>query len=290
MLGYLLPSVHELDKHYLHDRKSVYEEYIFIYEDCGPLMNSIINDFANLLNIRHELIPSTEKKATIKACNEEIQIPRWDTELEKSGHFIIRKNVFYADRKVPITHKRSHIKYDLQRIRKQYFGFLLKRQLQSVRRFILEKLLGPANRRDVNHHYLLLKRSNEPSYYNEKDGTAEIKGYGASRRALKNIELAAERLIGKGIPIKIYEPGADSISDQIKTFYAAKGVIGIRGAEAANLIWLKPKSKVVIIDPNKRHPMHLLNYGSMLELRLVFLRSDKTYPDILDFDLEKYLA
>lgn len=96
---------------------------------------------------------------------------------------------------------------------------------------------------------LLLCRSPEPEYYSEK-GQAEAKKYGASRRTMVEIDTAFEFFRSKGINIEKYEPGSDNIFDQIRKFYDADTVIGIKGAELSNTFWMKPGSKMFVITPS----------------------------------------
>ena len=35
----------------------------------------------------------------------------------------------------------------------------------------------------------------------------------------------------------------------MEAFRHCKGVVGVRGAEFANVLWMEPKSKVIVIDP-----------------------------------------
>lgn len=96
---------------------------------------------------------------------------------------------------------------------------------------------------------LLLCRSPEPEYYSEK-GQAQAKKYGASRRTLIDIKEGFEFFKSKGHNIQMYEPGSDDIFAQIKKFYGAKIVIGVKGAELANTFWMRPGSKMLIITPS----------------------------------------
>jgi hypothetical protein len=96
---------------------------------------------------------------------------------------------------------------------------------------------------------LLLCRSPEPEYYSEKGG-AEAKKYGASRRTLVEIDKSFEYFKSKGHNIRLYEPGADTLIEQIKTFYASDVVIGIKGAELSNTFWMKPGAKMFIVTPS----------------------------------------
>lgn len=94
--------------------------------------------------------------------------------------------------------------------------------------------------------HLLLVRSQPDNYY--VNGDAEIKGYGTSRREIINWPEIMAYLQANGLRISAYEPGKHSLGCQIRTFEKAKKIIGIRGAEWANIVW-SGKLDVLIFDP-----------------------------------------
>lgn len=101
---------------------------------------------------------------------------------------------------------------------------------------------------------LLLRRSASHVFY--QGSGAEVPGYGTSRRSLVNLDEVSEYLTRIGIPNTVYEPGAHCLGCQIAAFGAAKKIIGVRGAEWANVVWSTPGLRVRVIDPNP--PAHYL--------------------------------
>lgn len=95
---------------------------------------------------------------------------------------------------------------------------------------------------------LLLQRSQPTRFYTE--GTAEVKGYGTSRRSIVNLPEISEALRLSGISHTIYEPGRHCLGCQIKAFARADRIYGIRGAEWANAVWAKPGLRALILDPS----------------------------------------
>lgn len=106
-----------------------------------------------------------------------------------------------------------------------------------------------ARRKTRDAKCLLLCRSPEPEYYSE-NGQAEAKKYGASRRTMVQIDEALEFFKSKGHNIEKYEPGSENIFGQIRKFYDADTVIGIKGAELSNTFWMKPGSKMFVVTPS----------------------------------------
>ncbi len=97
------------------------------------------------------------------------------------------------------------------------------------------------------HENLLLQRSQPNSFYTE--GSAEVKGYGTSRRSIINLSDISEALRLSGVSHMIYEPGQHCLGCQIKTFARADRIYGIRGAEWANAVWAKAGLRARILDP-----------------------------------------
>lgn len=95
---------------------------------------------------------------------------------------------------------------------------------------------------------LLIQRSRPHQFY--LDGSAEIKGYGTSRRFMSNLEEVSDYLTHNKVSHSIYEPGAHCLGCQIQAFSTAKRLLGFRGAEWANLIWSTTEVRVRMLDHN----------------------------------------
>jgi capsular polysaccharide biosynthesis protein len=92
-------------------------------------------------------------------------------------------------------------------------------------------------------------------------------------RVLGGDELLKEQLVGLGIPTVIYEPGQHSFRCQVRVFQDAKGVIGLRGAEFANLLWCEGSIPIIIIQQKAIHdsdpPQSRL--GDLLDLKVAVI-------------------
>src|SRR5438093_24212 len=89
--------------------------------------------------------------------------------------------------------------------------------------------------------------------YAPEGGRAERRTYGTSRRSLLGIEEAAVALSRQSHRVAVFEPGRHTLAEQIRTFRNCKGIIAIRGAELANIVWMNPTSKVIVINAGKFH-------------------------------------
>ncbi len=115
--------------------------------------------------------------------------------------------------------------------------------------------------------YLILQRSAEPSFY-QAAGGAKVETYGTGRRCLLGIKEGQAQLEALGAPSLIYEPGAHNLACQINHFSVCTGVIGVRGAEFANALWMPAAAKIIMFlssglsnrDPPARSLARLLGH------------------------------
>ena len=111
-------------------------------------------------------------------------------------------------------------------------------------------------------------------------------------RVLGGDELLKEQLVGLGIPAVIYEPGQHSFRCQVRVFQDAKGIIGLRGAEFANLLWCERPIPIILIQQKAIHksdpPQSKL--GELLDLTIaVITRIDQNVGINVDVTLGEIL-
>jgi hypothetical protein len=94
---------------------------------------------------------------------------------------------------------------------------------------------------------LIIKRSPPHQFY--LNGGAEVTGNGTSRRGITNLEEISEFLKARGLTHTVYDASAHCLGCQIKAFSNANRIIGIRGADWANVIWSRRGLKVKMYDP-----------------------------------------
>jgi len=283
LLGYLLPSIHYYFNNIRLESKPNDQNTILIYRDCGPLMNPIIKEIADLLDIPFDIQKEDEfRKKNIS--NQIIYMPRWDIRLYISFYFILHFYRYQSDIKFGKKDLKWFIKKNIT-FRQKNLDFNLKKDLLFTRNLILSNLDKLKTSDDPP--YLLLDRSDLHSFY-APNGKAEIKGYGKSRRALLNVAEEYQYLSENGIKANLYQPGSQSILDQIQTFNHAKGVIGMRGAELANMLWMEPNRKVIVVG-FQEPAFHLYNFASLLNLKLVERKSDSDFPNIRDYNIKKLI-
>ncbi|MCI4648288.1 glycosyltransferase family 61 protein [Phaeodactylibacter sp.] len=276
MLGYLLPSLN----HILKVTKSR-PEYSsrFVFEDCGPVMNDLIEEIADLFSIQYRI---ENNRAT--NAEDVIIVPRWDILLRRSFFFLVWRRRFVTD--LSIRNTRKFPKRVRRSIAISRQSLQLKKDLLSVRDAILSRINDLETVPSAG--MLLLKRSEMPAYYSE-NGQARKKGYGNSRRSMLHLEEGMKLLREQEISATIYEPGKYSLVEQIHTFHKADGIVAIRGADLANMLWLKPGSLVLMVNPMGKGSFHIYNYCCILKLFLVERLTETNFPSFLEFQFDKLI-
>lgn len=232
MWGYLLPAVHYITQH-----KN--EERHYIFRSCGPLMDLRIHEVMRALKVKYTV---ESKNFTSESCEAHL-LKRWDVCLLKPL-LLARSNEYHALNTI-------HAQFDAQDTTPEnYLAFDLIGAINVAKQAIYDgfNLSGNDNAPSIKP-LLVLKRSEEPEFYRKDIGSAEISGYGTGRRALQNTTAIVDSLSELNIPAQVFEQGSFNLAGQIKAYNNAAGIIGIRGAEFANLLWLPKSSKVVLIDP-----------------------------------------
>jgi hypothetical protein len=242
MWGYLLPAVHAILEIRFRERGEAEEnEYVFV--SCGPIMDVKTEEMARLLGVQHSFVQD-ERHASGPETTV-VTVARWDLFLWQYAAYVglpwrravvrlLREAI--GDRSVlPVARSRRSIA----------------RAIVQVRDATLRVLPGPrssSSDHDPSPYYLLLKRSAQPAYYAPGLGQAKNPTYGTGRRSLVGIEAAATALSQASRRVAVFEPGIHTLAEQIRTFHESRGVIGIRGAELANIVWLDAPSRVIVVN------------------------------------------
>jgi len=224
VFGYLLPAVDALpprshlarwlDRFRRPDRRP--PEYLF--ESCGPLMDPVLRECFEAFRLRYTI----EEKQAILAR----QPP---------------------PRRLPLEHWDA---FTLQPEHQPALRQRLTRVVPRLRRVLINRC--PCRRtHGAFDKVLILMRSPEPAFY-APGGGAQVSGYGAARRRLANPEAIRDHFQQAGHPAGLYEPGVHSLACQMEVFTRARGIIGIKGAEWANLIWTPPGTPVYLLTPARR--------------------------------------
>ena len=239
--GYLLPALHVI--HTATDTES--SRYLF--RSCGPVMDALTSEVMHLFKYPFRIVSSPSNEDANGTTR--LLIPRWDLGLYRAP--LLTQDTVTSSHFLRMREELKQHKALRNALEATTYMADLAAAIAHVKSVVIEKVNAVALDTDLATYagcYLILARSPEPEFY-ARGGEAEIPLYGTSRRALLGIKEAARHLRQKYIPIRAFEPGKYSLTAQIKVFQRCRGVIGIRGAEFANMIWMQPRSQVLLIEP-----------------------------------------
>ncbi|MBN2281851.1 MAG: glycosyltransferase family 61 protein [Candidatus Marinimicrobia bacterium] len=274
MWGYLLPAIVEICKH--QENQRIFEHYYF--HSCGPLMDQISHNLLSLFHINYLILDKKtfkDQKALFK------RVPRWDvwakknkpTRKEKSSLSKIANRIHYRLMRLLLLDTRKNSVYI--------------QDIQQARKEVIKKIRS-THKSDLTCKNIILKRSESPNYY-KKGGPAEYHHFGTAIRSLSGIEKTIDNLKNHNFIFESYEPGIHPIDHQINSFAEACTVIGIRGAEYANMIWMQPGSKIIMIKPKEMPPSVQKEIAEILQIRYFEIETEENYPDLSKINLKPLL-
>lgn len=234
--GYLLPALHW----WIEQGDAAPARLCFM--TCGPSMDPLTVEASTLMGLPFEIVTEPPEGAR------RVTLTRWDGILYRHSAFLGP----VAGIRTRITRVREILALGLQDREALPFPSQLRRLKQeadTVRRVLSKAALteGSADP-ELAGKILVLRRSPMPEYYGE-DGKAKVKGYGVGRRSLVGIDEAVERLNADGLNVTTFEPGSTNLAGQIRAFSHATGIVGIRGAEFGNLIWMGAGYRALMVSP-----------------------------------------
>ncbi len=281
MWGYLLPAAHEI----LERLSAGARREKFVFTSCGPKMDRLIAEVAHCLGIRFAIENRNPNCDNVHV----LTVPRWDV-------FILRPHLLthLRDENVRITGIRDAFRCHLPDVWRRFTGpgFVadLRSQVTRVRDALLrcaEQSACAPSYDGLNGCYLILRREEEHPFYAKGGGAKSLK-YGASRRELSGIDDAARVLEKHGFAVSVLMAGAHSLMGQALAFHRCRGIAMIRGAEIANLIWVRPGTPLLVLTPLKFGsipPAHD-QLTELLDVKLTHVITEEM-NSVLDSDLAR---
>jgi hypothetical protein len=267
LLGYLLPALHLVRTHG-RDRH-------YVLDSCGPVMDVLIDDAMALLGVELWSVDSTVAAERVTA---RLVVPRWDIRLLRDQLVGTEDRVHHRIRAMR-EDLRAHPDVAAELERSDTIPRLLA-DITDLRSSLLETVGLTARPAMVTgeRRYLVLQRSEQPAFY-ARGGPAEIPGYGTFRRTLHGTDEGVAWLSQHGYAVSSFEPGARSLGEQIRAFGSSAGAIGIAGAEFANVVWMSPGSRVVVLRPTVMdHPFVTEVLARLLRIDYVEIPVEGTTP------------
>ena len=115
--------------------------------------------------------------------------------------------------------------------------------------------------------------------------------YGAGRRYIFNINQIYEHLKNENINVAIYDSGQDNLLAQGKKVNDVKGIIGIRGAEFANIFWMKKNSTIIMfLSPIPKENHGVRNLCELLGMKFIGLPVESLMPTVNPSEIMPYLT
>lgn len=238
-------------------------------------MDPVMSEAVGMLGADLEIVTNAPSDAN------RVLLPRWDWSVRRNlGVFVpVRQSRWIVPRVARLCVRRLRHPdwmprpFEIQSIRKS---------IESLKDVLIPKALETGIDRGFSGKFLVLKRSEPPAFYRE-GGEARTKSYGTTRRALAGVDEAVAELKRLGLPVAVFEPGKESLATQIRAFHEASGIVAIRGAELANMIWMNPGARAVMLAPRamqKQNRMPTL-IAQIAKIDLVEIEVDTEFP-VLD--------
>ncbi|MEP0708728.1 glycosyltransferase 61 family protein [Parvibaculum sp.] len=198
---------------YITTRDGADETYLI--ESCGPVMDKLLVEALPALGADFRILDKAEIATAFAGC-QRVDLDHWDHyTLDPAKRDELRSRI---DRVVPILRAR------------------------------MPNRCPCGVTETCRNRILLLDRSSMPDFYKPGGGT-DSPSYGSARRAIRNLAETRQRMRARGYPVIVYEPGRHELGCQIDVFSNARGVVGIRGAEFANMLWAPAGIPVYMLTP-----------------------------------------
>jgi O-methyltransferase len=256
--GYLLPALHL----YLTENKPH-----LLFQSGGPYMDPVTTDLFKALEIPHSIIRDWE------VVPDEInrkELSRWEPVVFRLAEQMSKKSAR------PEVLKYSDSGYDIPE------------PLKTVRDFVLHKLVDVVSPSFPAGSIILLDRAAENAIY-RRGGLARANAYGKGHRALMGIPEVVKELKDQGVMVVHYAPNTKSYTQQLIDFYHCGGVVGIRGAEFAHLIWMRPGAKVLMYQPAGMNPRNIQQpLAQLMGLSFRQIEVDSKYPALRSADIMEH--
>ncbi len=233
LLGFLLPTVDFIIK--TGKKETPEHPTDFYVESCGAVMDELFYEVADKWKLKLKILPlgGTPEGGFI-----EFFPPRWD--------------LFFLYHAYLSNFKLRDV---FQNLVKEVIIYWLKPQIFLFKKRKIEVLAF----KKVINTYLRDLGLNGKAYYGilkrsvgklavDRTGKSIMTTFRNVDRRLSGLDKAQKALSDKGVDTVIFEPGKETLMSQIMFFQNCRGIIAIRGAELANVFWMKPKSKVIVFD------------------------------------------
>lgn len=245
LFGFFVPATFWLWKN-----PTLWQGKLIKVDSCNPLTDALMKEYLDHLQVPFEFEEMTEKT---------VQMTRKDW---KSIRGKIWRRLANLERKFK-GEKSSWFTYHLLRFRgntltiprwdkylEQFgdFPLVFKSKMNPYRSYILAEAKKAEEFPKEKNRWLIIKRATPPDLVKSEEGKKArwFPGYGSERRELKGIEEGIIELQNLGYTATSLATGDLGFFRQISVFNTCKVLIGVRGAELANMFWMDQNSEVIL--------------------------------------------
>ena len=234
--GLLFPAVHYIQQLGLTDQSIVSrEEYL----------NTFTTEFLSLLGLKINAIYSPDEPTPPEHKNL-IILPRWDYHLLALSSSKYQPE-FYAKFVAGFIPRFPNIRLFAELENDQTsIEIPLQEALTSLRDQVISSL--DLEKDNLYQDKILLIDRSPVSTSIHRSEFFKWRGYGKHSRNIMNMDEIEEELKKHGVPVIRFTPGIESVFTQIQAFASCSGVISLRGAELMHTLWMKKRSKLVVIE------------------------------------------
>jgi len=283
--GYLLPSISKLIKKDLVNGQTQPP----VFDSHGPIMDGVLRDYMSILNLEYRVLLPEERISGGQVI--EHFASRWDV-LQFSMMWPYLKQLPVWPEPSRQQRWRTGVQVLRQRKFQALFSGIASKQLRNdfveLKHVILRAIDQKGQRSNLNSPLLILDRSTTANESSDQNCRFTRK-YGTASRSLRGVDITIKKLRVLGHEVDRFEAGAVSQAEQISRFSTARGVIAIRGSDLANMLWLQPGSKLIVLRPQKKLSTHLYGMARLLRLDMHEFTCAEMHPDLMQFPIERHL-
>jgi hypothetical protein len=164
-----------------------------------------------------------------------------------------------------------------------------RRALRRVRKVILDRWGGSVSERRSEKQITLLERRSSHQYY--LTGSSDAYASGAEWRSIPNISDLGQNLKQFGA-VQIVDPASMSPAEQVKLLHSTDVLVGQHGAGLSNMLWMRPGTAVIEIQPPLLTPVDLIfsSLASAMELDHRTVKQDGDHAPVSPADVELALT
>lgn len=248
-LGYFIPVTN-----YLLTNRKKFQKKKLIFDSCNILLDRHLEDFLIFYDFSYFFkdFGDKSKKIAFKAFK---SIPkkfwrefmRWEYKLRgQEASFFIFHSYKKVGRSIIVPRWDEYLRlyFDLP----PNFKSDLKEYKIKMTQFAQNNSCCDPN--SAKDKLLMLSRAPKPQSIPSEtlEKNRWFAGYGNERRELQHARDGLNELNEEGFSCIEYQSGTHNLACQINHFSNCRGIIGVRGAEFANMIWMKEKAIVILFQ------------------------------------------